>query len=125
MRAGDDLIGPRDIKRGVHLLTNAEMAILNVEEEEEETGMADEEAPESSDAPAKPKKKHNDSAIVRGDKLSEDQLTQVLAFLKLLKPIGPHGPDQAGLWLSPPITTDNVMQECGAMTGKDFVHAGV
>ena len=77
MRAGDDLIGPRDIKRGVHLLTNAEMAILNIEEEEEETGVADEEAPEASDAPAKPKKQHKDSSIVRGDKLSEEQLTQV------------------------------------------------
>ncbi len=63
--AGDDLIGPRDIKRGVHLLTNAEMALLieDAEAEEEPT--------------ARGRRKRRDSATLRGDKLTEEQITQV------------------------------------------------
>ncbi|CAL5227747.1 g10764 [Coccomyxa viridis] len=62
---GDDLIGPRDIKRGVHLLTNAEMALLieDAEAEEEPT--------------ARGRRKRRDSATLRGDKLTEEQITQI------------------------------------------------
>ncbi len=63
---GDDLIGPRDIKRGVHLLTNADMAILNIEE--------DDESPEQQTS--RPRRKRRDSAILRGEKLTEEQITQ-------------------------------------------------
>ncbi|EIE24021.1 hypothetical protein COCSUDRAFT_47104 [Coccomyxa subellipsoidea C-169] len=63
---GDDLIGPRDIKRGVHLLTNADMAILNIED--------DDESPEQQTS--RPRRKRRDSAILRGEKLTEEQITQ-------------------------------------------------
>jgi hypothetical protein len=72
------MIGPRDIKRGVHLLTNADMAILNIEEEEEPA--ADEEAAGASGALAKIKRKRRDSGVVRGEKLSEEQTTRVGRF---------------------------------------------
>ena len=35
--AGDDLIGPRDIKKGLHMLANANVKELEEEEEDEET----------------------------------------------------------------------------------------
>ena len=68
LHAGDDLIGPRDIKRGVHLLTNAEMALLieDAEAEEEPT--------------ARGRRKRRDSATLRGDKLTDEQITQVGAL---------------------------------------------
>ena len=65
--AGDDLIGPRDIKRGVHLLTNADMAILKEDDEEEEA--ADQQH-------SRPRRKRRDSAAIRGEKLTEEQITQ-------------------------------------------------
>ncbi len=34
--AGDDLIGPKDIERGLHLLTNANMTVLEAAAEEPE-----------------------------------------------------------------------------------------
>lgn len=64
--AGDDLIGPRDIKRGVHLLTNADMAILHIEEDDEP----------SEQQNSRPRRKRRDSAILRGEKLTEEQITQ-------------------------------------------------
>ena len=79
--AGDDLVGPRDIKRGVHLLTNAEIAILNTDEPPEE----DDPPEEQTAAPGaaltrmamRRRRKRRDSAAVRGEKLSEEQMTQV------------------------------------------------
>lgn len=59
------MIGPRDIKRGVHLLTNAEMTLLI------EDALAEEEPT------AKGRRKRRDSATLRGDKLTEEQITQV------------------------------------------------
>jgi len=59
------VIGPRDIKRGVHLLTNAEMTLLI------EDALAEEEPT------AKGRRKRRDSATLRGDKLTEEQITQV------------------------------------------------
>ena len=70
MISGDDLIGPRDIKRGVHLLTNAEMALL-IEDAEAEA------AQEQQPARARGRLKRRDSAVLRGDKLTEEQITQV------------------------------------------------
>jgi hypothetical protein len=63
---GDDLIGPRDIKRGVHLLTNADMAILNTDEDDEVTDQQN----------SKPRRKRRDSAAIRGEKLTEEQITE-------------------------------------------------
>lgn len=62
------MIGPRDIKRGVHLLTNADIAILNTDED-------DEQADQQSSRPRRGKRR--DSAILRGEKLTEEQITQV------------------------------------------------
>lgn len=79
--AGDDLIGPRDIKRGVHLLTNAEIAILNTDEPPEEEDAPDEQSPAAGATLARMatrrRRKRRDSAALRGEKLSEEQLTQV------------------------------------------------
>lgn len=73
--AGDDLIGPRDIKRGVHLLTNAEMALLTedaeAENQEQQTMLG--------------RRKRRDSAILRGDKLTEEQITQAGSCESLLQ----------------------------------------
>jgi hypothetical protein len=62
---GDDLIGPRDIKRGVHLLTNAEMALLTEDAEAEE------------EPSLRGRRRRRDSGVLRGDKLTEGQITQV------------------------------------------------
>ena len=63
--AGDDLIGPRDIKRGVHLLTNAEMALLTEDAEAEE------------EPSLRGRRRRRDSGVLRGEKLTEEQITQV------------------------------------------------
>ena len=77
--SGDDLIGPRDIKRGVHLLTNAEMALL-IEDAEAEA------AQEQQPARVRGRLKRRDSAVLRGEKLTEEQITQVLTTRSLLAP---------------------------------------
>ena len=63
--AGDDLIGSRDIKRGVHLLTNAEMALLTEDAEAEE------------EPSLRGRRRRRDSGVLRGDKLTEEQIAQV------------------------------------------------
>ena len=73
--AGDDLIGPRDIKRGVHLLTNAEMALLTEDAEAEE------------EPTLRGRRRRRDSGVLRGEKLTEEQITQV-KFLQQISLVG-------------------------------------
>ncbi|BDA46311.1 probable calcium and integrin-binding family member 2 [Coccomyxa sp. Obi] len=77
---GDDLIGPRDIKRGVHLLTNADMAILNTDEDDEQPDQQN----------SRPRRgKRRDSAALRGEKLTEEQITQI--HERIAQEIDPEG----------------------------------
>ena len=88
VHAGDDLIGPRDIKRGVHLLTNAEMALL-IEDAEAEA------AQEQQPAHVLGRLKRRDSAVLRGEKLTEEQITQVHTTRPLLAQTVPCRTHQA------------------------------
>ena len=67
--AGDDLLGPRDIKKGLHMLTNANIKTLEDEEDEEK------DAQEDIDLEANRKKrvqKHD-----KTDTLTSEQMNQV------------------------------------------------
>ena len=71
--AGDDLIGPKDIKRGLHLLTNANMAALDEPAEEAEDSAADgaDADVERQDGAATAREAHAQEL------LSDDQINQV------------------------------------------------
>ena len=68
--SGDDLIGPRDIKKGLHMLANANVKVLEDEEEDE-----DQDAQTDIDLEANRKKriaKHD-----KNDTLTSEQMNQV------------------------------------------------
>lgn len=67
--AGDDLLGPRDVKKGLHMLANANIKTLEDEEDEEK------DAQEDIDLEANRKKrvqKHD-----KTDTLTSEQMNQV------------------------------------------------
>lgn len=80
---GDDLIGPRDIKKGLHMLANANVKVLEDEEEEDE----DQDAQTDIDLEANRKKriaKHD-----KNDTLTSEQMNQVLE--RIAEEIDPEG----------------------------------
>lgn len=70
---GDDLIGPKDIKRGLHLLTNANMAVLEASgsDEPEEEGPGAEPDLERGEHAGGAREAH-----AQGELLSDDQINQ-------------------------------------------------
>lgn len=66
---GDDLVGPRDIKKGLHMLANADVKILEDEEDEEK----DEQTDIDLEANRKKRVKKHD----RTDTLTSEQMNQV------------------------------------------------
>lgn len=78
---GDDLIGPRDIKKGLHMLANANIKTLEEEEDEEI------DAQENIDLEANRKRrlqKHD-----KADTLTSEQMNQVLE--RIAEEIDPEG----------------------------------
>ncbi len=66
---GDDLVGPRDIKKGLHMLANADVKILEDEEDEEK----DEQTDIDLEANRKKRVKKHD----KNDTLTSEQMNQV------------------------------------------------
>lgn len=66
---GDDLIGPRDIKKGLHMLANANVKILEDEEDEDK----DEQTDIDLEANRKKRVKKHDKT----DTLTSEQMNQV------------------------------------------------
>lgn len=58
------------MKRGVHLLTNADMALLTLDAEEDA----------AEQPPGRLRRKRRDSAVLRGEKLTEEQITQACPY---------------------------------------------
>ena len=92
----------------MHLLTNAEIAILNIDEPPEEVDPPEEQTPAVGAALARMatrrRRKRRDSAAVRGEKLSEEQMTQVdprtplhHSFLPHLSVAADQQPSPAGM----------------------------
>ncbi|KAK9845378.1 hypothetical protein WJX81_005018 [Elliptochloris bilobata] len=83
---GDDLIGPKDIKRGLHLLTNANMAVLDApaEEPEEHAPGGEPDDLERQDAAIAARE-----ARAQGELLSDDQINQILE--RIGEEIDPEG----------------------------------
>ena len=71
---GDDLIGPRDIKKGLHMLANANVKILEDEEDEDK----DEQTDIDLEANRKKRIKKHDKT----DTLTSEQMNQVRSNLK-------------------------------------------
>lgn len=78
---GDDLVGPRDIKKGLHMLANADVKILEDEEDEEKDAQTDIDL----EANRKKRVKKHD----KNDTLTSEQMNQVLE--RIAEEIDPEG----------------------------------
>ncbi|DBA92869.1 hypothetical protein WJX77_000511 [Trebouxia sp. C0004] len=78
---GDDLVSPRDIKKGLHMLANADVRILEDEEDEEK----DEQTDIDLEANRKKRVKKHD----KNDTLTSEQMNQVLE--RIAEEIDPEG----------------------------------
>ena len=75
---GDDLIGPRDIKKGLHMLTNASVAVLEEDSDNQSDGdNSDVEEGQDTEAQRAVRKRSKRRTSKDTDLLSVDQMNQV------------------------------------------------